>query len=104
MSLNLALKKILEAAEKDSEHFLSAFPTHLLLRLEMVKGTSGGATGQVEYIGYALPDVLKTESKWLIKKNIYDSAGFMTQSLFANGEAKFNKVMNSYAGYTYTET
>ena len=102
MSGELALIKILEGRGDDLNHFLSAFPTQLLLRREMTKD----ANGRVEYIGYALSGATLSQAQWLIVKNIYDATGFQTQYLFANGEAKFNKVFNSgaseYVSYTYT--
>lgn len=108
MSLDLAILKVLEGRPEDLQHFLNSFPAQLLLRVEQVKGTSGGATGQVEYVGFAPANARLTDAKWFIKKNIYDSAGFQTQSLIADREAKFNKVFNSganeYANYTYTTT
>jgi len=106
MGMELALKKILTNRGTDLEHFVSAMPTHLLFRTEMVKGTAGGATDKVEYVGLALPDALKAQPRWQIKKMIYDAAGFQTQVLFADGSAEFNKVWDSgasdYAAYTFT--
>ena len=103
---DLALIKILEGNGLDLNHFISAFPTHLLLRTRMVKGVAGGATDQVEYVGYALPGTSLAEPKWLIKKLIYDGTGFQIDNVFANGEAKFNKVFDAngseWATYTYS--
>jgi hypothetical protein len=102
MSVDSALIKILESNGSDLNAFLSTFPTQLLLRVVSVKGTTGGATGNIEYIMYGLPSASKSDPVWLIKKFIYDVAGFQTDSLFANGEAKFNKVADNYNGYTYS--
>lgn len=108
MSIELALKKVVSGSGADLEHFLSAFPAQLLFRTEIVKGTAGGANGKAEYIGIALPDSLKTQPRWQIKKLIYDANGFNTQVLFANGSAAFDKIFDSgasdYASYTYTTT
>lgn len=108
MSLDSALIKILESKGGDLNHFLSAFPTQLLLRTIMVKGTVAGAADRVEYIGYALPGTTKSEPSWLIKKNVYDATGFQTDSVFADGEAKFDKVFDTgaseYAAYTFSTT
>ena len=109
MSVALALKKVLESTGEDPEHFLSAYPTHLLFQVTQVKGSSGGANGKTEYIGRALPGTLKGESKWQIAKNIYDSGGFLTDQRFADGDAKFNKVFDdgtsNYANdYTYSNS
>lgn len=106
MSTDSALVKILEGRGEDLNHFLSAFPTQLLLRTVMVKGTAGGASGRMEFIGYALPGTAKTQARWLIKKLVYDSDGFQIDSIFADGEAKFNKVFDTgaseYADYTFS--
>lgn len=106
MSTEQALIKILENTSGDLNHFLSAFPTQLLLRTRMVKGTSGGAEDRVEYIGYALSDTTLTQPRWLIKKNVYDSTGFQIDAVFADGEMKFNKIFDNgsttYASYTYS--
>lgn len=108
MSDNLALIKILEKTGTDLNHFLSAFPTQLLLRTVMVKGTVGGAADRVEYLAYSLPETTKAQPRWLIKKNIYDATGFQIDSVFADGEMKFNKVFDSgggeYALYSYSTT
>jgi hypothetical protein len=104
MSIDLALIKILEGRGGDLSHFLSAFPTQLLLRVISVKGTAGGANGNIEYLCYALPGTLKSEPKWLIKKFIYDVDGFQIDSLFADGTAKFDKVQSAYSGYTYSDS
>lgn len=41
-------------------------------------GTSGNADGKAEYIGLAVPGTARENSRWLIKKNIYDSSGRVT--------------------------
>lgn len=106
MATEQALIKILETNAGDLNHFLSAFPTQLLLRTRMVKGTSGGATDRIEYIGYALSDTTLAQPRWLIKKMIYDSSGFQIDAVFANGEMKFNKIFDAgsseWASYTYS--
>lgn len=108
MSNDFALKKILGNTPGDLEHFLSAFPTHLLFRNQIVKGAAGNALGLTEYVGLALPATTLSQAKWQIKKLIYDAEGFNTQVLFADGSAEFNKVFDSgsseYANYTYTTT
>ena len=107
-ALAFALKKVLSSAGTDPEHFLSAFPTQLLFRNKIVKGVAGNATGRTEYVGLALPNVTLTQAKWQIKKLVYDSTGFQTDVLFADGSAEFNKVFDSgaseYANFTYTAT
>jgi len=106
MSMAQALIKILENNPGDLNHFLSSFPTQLLLRTHMVKGVAAGATDRMEYIGYALSDTTLAQPRWLIKKMIYDADGFQTDSVFADGELKFDKIFDSgsseWAGYTYS--
>ena len=106
--MSLSERKVRESRPNDLDHYISAFPTQILLRVEQVKGTSGNANGRVEYIGYAPPDALLSQPAWQIKKLIYDSDGFNTQILFANGSSKFNLVFNSgvseYDDYTYIST
>ena len=108
MSINLAMKKVLKGRGTDLEHFLSAFPSQLLYRTKIVKGVSGNATGKAEYVGLALPDSTLSQAKWQIKKLVYDSTGFQTDVLFADGTADFDKVFDSgsseYANYTYSAT
>jgi hypothetical protein len=101
MGTPLALVKILEGRADDVNHFLSAFPTQLLLRIRMVKHATNG---QMEYVGYALPGATLAEAKWLIKKQVFDANGFVTDFIFADGTSKFDKIMASYSTYTYTET
>lgn len=108
MSVESALIKILEGERENLGHFLSAFPTQLLLRVKLVKGVAAGATDRVEYIGYAPSDSTLAQPRWLIKKNVYDATGFQTDAVFAGGALKFNKVFDSgateYTGYTYSTT
>ena len=102
MSVDFALKKLLPGFDDDLDHFISAYPTQILLRTEVVKGTSGGADGKAEYIGLAPAYSLLTQPRWQVRKLIYYAAGFNTQVLFADGSNAFDKVMNSYATFTYT--
>ena len=102
MPVDAALYKIIEGRGDELGSFLSAFPTQLLLRYVQVKGTAGGAEGKVEYAGYSLPGTTKAQPRWLIKKFIYDANGFMIDSVFADGEAKFTKIWNNYATYSYS--
>lgn len=103
-TVDSTVKKVRVGAPTDLEHFLSAFPTQLLFRQEIVMGTTGNANGRVEYIGFAPPSALLSDPLWQVKKLIYDSNGNNTQVLFANGSADFNKIMSNYASYTYTTT
>jgi hypothetical protein len=95
--VSFAIKKIVESTVDSREYFLSSFATDLLLTQAIVYNVSNLA----EYIGFTLPGTSKAEPKWLIKKLTY-SGNYVTDIQFANGEAKFNKVMNSYNLYTYS--
>jgi hypothetical protein len=104
MPVDAALYKIIEGRGDELGSFLSAFPTQLLLRYVQVKGTADGALGKVEYAGYATPGTTKAQPRWLIKKFIYDADGFLIDSVFADGEAKFTKVWNDHSTITYPTT
>lgn len=99
-----AVKKVREGRPSDLDCFLSAFPTQLLFRQRIVKGVSGNALDRPEYIGFAPCDAHLTDPVWQIKKLIYDSTGFNTDVLFANGNAQFDKIMSNAASLTYTTT
>lgn len=103
-NVDSAVKKVRLNKGSDLDHFLSAFPSQLLFRQEIVKGTSGNALDRAEYIGFAPCDALLSDPVWQIKKLIYDSSGFNTQVIFANGNANFDKIMSNYASFTYTTT
>lgn len=102
MSVDFALIKVLEGRGGDLSHFLSSFPTPALLRVKQVKDGSG----RLEYIGYAPASATLSDPYWLIKKQVYDGAGFLTDGVLANAEAKFNKVFNTganeYENYSYS--
>lgn len=108
MDIGYTVKKVLERNGEDLDHFLSAFPTHLLFRTKLVKGTTGNADGKTEYIGLAPADATLGQARWQIKKLVYDATGFQTDVLFADGDTKFDKVFDSgsseYAAYTFTTT
>lgn len=81
-----------------------AFTTYLdyPYKVIIIKGTSGNALNKQEYLCEADPGVSTAASLWRLRKLIYDSSGFNTQILWANGERSFNKKQTSYSGYTYS--
>lgn len=72
--------------------------------------TDGGASltlqlaydgsGNIEYLGEALPGSLTSESKWRIAKLAY-SSGNMTSMKYADSSTDFDKVWDNKATYTY---
>jgi len=56
----------------------------------------------IEYMAYATPGTAEADAKWFIKKLIYDVNGFVTDELFANGNASFDKKWTLRASYSYS--
>ncbi len=67
----------------------------------IVKGTSGGANGLIEYVCEADPGVALTTAAWRIRKLVYDSSGFNTQVLWADSDRNFDNVASDPASLTY---
>lgn len=67
-----------------------------------IKKFSKDSQGRMEYIGYALPKSAEGDPKWFIKKLTYDSGGFQTDELFAQGSADFDKLWTLRTFYTYS--
>ena len=74
----------------------------LTFTIRQVKGTTGGATGKIEFLCEAEPGISTSAAQWRLRKFIYDDNGFMIQVLWASGDRKFDKIQTSYAGYTYS--
>lgn len=102
----LSIKKVLEGFPGDMNHFQLGYPADLLFTKTMVIGTSGNASGKVEYIGVALPGTSKAQPRWSIKKLTYDASSNPIEEQFANGSSNFDKVFDSgaseYASYSYS--
>jgi len=96
-ALSLALKKVLPSSPNDSEHFLSAFATDLL----MTQAFAYNGSNLTEYVGYAIPGTNKAAPKWLIKKLTY-SGSLVTDIQFANGVIAFDSVWNDRASISYS--
>lgn len=71
-------------------------------KVVQVKGVAGNATGLLEYVCEAEPGVATSAGTWRIRKLVYDSTGFNTQILWADGDRNFDNVQESYAGYSYS--
>jgi hypothetical protein len=67
-----------------------------------VKGTTGGATNKLEYLCEAEPGSSTSAACWRVRKFVYDSAGFNTQILFADGDRSFDNVQANYASLSYS--
>ena len=69
-----------------------------------VKGSSGGADGQTEYLCIPKhPGILLTDSQWVVLKYVYDSTGFQTDTLVAEGKPDFVHRADNPAGLTYPD-
>ena len=69
-----------------------------------VKGTSGGANGQTEYLCIPKdPNALLTDSVWMVLKYVYDSTGFQTATLVAEGKSDFIHRADNPASLTYPD-
>ena len=99
MSLEFALRKILEGEGGNPNHYLSTFSTDLLLQQRIAYKSGGNGDGQAEYIGFALPGTAETTAKWLIKKLTYDSSNRVTDIDLADNEVEFTKIWDSRATY-----
>lgn len=53
---------------------------------------------QPVYIGWATPGTAITDTKWMIRKFIYDGSNRVTNILFANGDVGFKYAWNTSAG------
>jgi len=58
--------------------------------------------GLLEYICEAHPGVATSATGWRIRKLVYDSSGFNTQVLWADGTDTFTKEADEYLSYTYS--
>jgi hypothetical protein len=99
MSLDLALLKILESQGTDLAHFLQNISAIGLMRIEI----KYDANQNPEYVGLTLSDATLSDPKWMIRKIVYDANQNPIRVIFANGTNKFDKVFNSYLGYSYSE-
>ena len=71
-------------------------------KIIQVKGTSGNAIGLLEYLCEAEPAVVTSANQWRIRKFVYDSTGFMTQVLWADGDRNFDNIQDNYASISYS--
>jgi hypothetical protein len=67
----------------------------------LTQAMENNTSGQVIYLGEALPGTAKSSSGWRIKKLTYD--GFSVVDVqWAGGSSDFDKVWNDRAGYSYS--
>jgi hypothetical protein len=64
--------------------------------------SAGRSDDQPVYIGFAAPGTSTSSSGWKIMELIYDTSGNISQVLWANGTANFDKTWTSRAGYSYS--
>lgn len=64
------------------------------------KRFENNASGQVIYVGFALPGTATSSAAWAIKKLTYDGF-YITQEDWADGVNTFTKVWDDRATYTY---
>jgi hypothetical protein len=102
MGIELALVKLMNGKGTDLRHSLTT--SDIDLRTEVIYGTAGNATGEIEYVGYSLPDTTLSQPLWQIVKVIYDANGNAIRLIYANGTDKYDKVMNACSTYTYVES
>lgn len=60
------------------------------------------ASGFAEYVGIAKPGTATSSAGWQIKKMTYDASNRVTDVKWAGGNAKFNKIWDSRATYSYS--
>lgn len=66
-----------------------------------IKMMAYDVSGNLEYLGVALPGVSTASIGWKIAKMSY-SSGNMTSYLFANGDSSFNYIWDNRATYSYS--
>jgi len=96
-AIDLALKKVRENLPDDLEHYISAFPTQILLKRRMAYDGSN----QLEYQGFALPGTPTASPGWLILNFTY-SSGLNTQIDIATGAASFNQSWDNRTNLVYS--
>jgi YD repeat-containing protein len=75
----------------------------LTFKVIQVKGTSGDANGLLEFLCEAEPATARATAQWRIRKFVYDSTGFMTKVLWADGDRKFDNSASNPSSLTYSD-
>lgn len=63
---------------------------------------NGRSDDQPVFVGFAAPGTSTSSTGWKIMELIYDTSGNISQVLWANGTANFDKTWTSRAGYSYS--
>jgi len=84
----------------DGEIISSASPLPIS-DIQYTTAIENNAMGLAQYIGEALPGLVKGTSGWRIKKLVYDG-NFVTDIQWAGSAASFNKIWNDRASYFYS--
>jgi hypothetical protein len=67
-----------------------------------IKNFEYDGSGNLIYIGYALPNSADADSKWMIKKATYDASNNILTEKFAGGNANLDKQWTLRASYSYS--
>ena len=62
-------------------------------------GTADNATGEVEFIGYAMPGCGDAQACWQVRKLFYNAAGDVTSWDYANSDNRYRHVWDDRASY-----
>ena len=68
--------------------WISSDYPYKVLQFKVTAGSDGA--GQLEYVCEAEPASLSSAAVWRIRKLVYDTDGFNTQVLWADGDRKFD--------------
>ena len=72
-----------------------------MLSDQLISRCAYDASKRPEYLGNASPGSGNDAAEWRIQKLFYNADGLWVATLFANSNAKFNKVWNQRETYTY---
>ncbi len=72
-----------------------------LLSDQLIARCAYDVNGNPEYLGDAPPGSGGEEAEWRIRKFLYDGNGRWTATLFANGNAGYDKVWDQRVSYSY---
>ena len=63
---------------------------------------NGRSDDQPVYVGFAVPGTSTGSSGWKIIEILYDASGGVSQVLWANGTANFDKTWSNRSSYSYS--
>ena len=67
-----------------------------------VKMSNFNTNGDPKYIGFALPGVATSASKWKLMKLSYDASLYLTDVQFADGNENFDNCYDIRGTYVYS--